>query len=166
MKYTYLSATTKIAFWLINFILIGLIIFFFISLWKVFEKAGKKGWIALIPLYNICTFFEISWGNGIYSLAFLTVFIPKIGYTIFAIVLIVSWVKLAKAFGKDGAFAVGLILLTIIFFPILAFSDDAYVGVLKKIENKNSTNGYCRNCGTPLAEDAEFCHNCGTPKQN
>ena len=31
--------------------------------WKVFEKAGKPGWIALIPFYNNWTLFEISGVN-------------------------------------------------------------------------------------------------------
>lgn len=38
-------------------------------------------------------------------------------------------IKLAKAFNKDGAFAVGLIFLNIIFLAILAFGKARYSGV-------------------------------------
>ena len=42
---------------------------------------------------------------------------------------IITMVKLAKAFGKSGGFAVGLIFLSIIFYCILAFGDAQYIGV-------------------------------------
>ena len=48
---------------------------------------------------------------------------------IFLVFSIICLVKLAKAFGKDTGFAVGLIFLPIVFLPILAFSKNAvYVG--------------------------------------
>ena len=31
-----------------------------VSLWKIFKKAGKNGWEAIIPIYNIITLLEIS----------------------------------------------------------------------------------------------------------
>ena len=43
-------------------ILIGLI-FWIINVifqWKVFTKAGKPGWAALIPIYNIVVMFDIA----------------------------------------------------------------------------------------------------------
>ncbi|MBO4390707.1 MAG: hypothetical protein J5825_07610, partial [Lachnospiraceae bacterium] len=39
-----------------------------ISFWKIFEKAGKPGWAALIPYYNGYVQAEICFGNGIYFL--------------------------------------------------------------------------------------------------
>jgi uncharacterized protein DUF5684 len=44
------------------------------------------------------------------------------------VLFIIVAVDLAKSFGKGGGFAVGLILLPIIFFPILAFGSAAYTG--------------------------------------
>ena len=38
------------------------------------------------------------------------------------------YVKLAKALGHGGGFAVGLIFVSIIFLPILAFEDNVYYG--------------------------------------
>ena len=44
------------------------------------------------------------------------------------VVLIMLYVKMARSFGKSGGFAVGLIFLSIIFIPILAFGSDDYIG--------------------------------------
>ena len=96
-----------------------------IAMWKVFEKAGEPGWAALIPFYNAYVLFKITWGNG---WKFLLMLIPIANI----VILIITMVKLAKAFGKDGGFAVGLILLSIIFMCILAFGKAEYQGVPEK----------------------------------
>ena len=93
-----------------------------VAMWKIFEKAGEPGWAAIIPFYNIYVLFEITWGNG---WKFLFLLIP-IANIVFAII---TMVKLAKAFGKSGGFAVGLIFLSIIFYCILAFDKSEYLGV-------------------------------------
>jgi len=44
-----------------NPIFIILILLFYITCWwKIFEKAGKKGWLTLIPIVNVFYFFKIS----------------------------------------------------------------------------------------------------------
>ncbi len=93
-----------------------------IAQWKIFAKAGKPGWAAIIPFYNLYVLFEITWGNGI---LFLLMLIPFVNF----IILIITMVKLAKAFGKSGGFAAGLIFLSFIFMLILAFGKDQYIGV-------------------------------------
>ena len=93
-----------------------------IAMWKIFEKAGEPGWAAIIPFYNLYVLFKITWGNG---WKFLFLLIP-IANVVFAII---TMVKLAKAFGKSGGFAVGLIFLSIIFYCILAFDSSTYIGV-------------------------------------
>ena len=47
-----------------TFMLVGIcaIVFYIlliIACWKIFEKAGEKGWKAIIPIYNIYTMFKI-----------------------------------------------------------------------------------------------------------
>ena len=93
-----------------------------IAYWKIFEKAGEKGWKALIPFYDLYILFKITWGNG---WKFLLLLIP------FAIIVfvILTQVKLGKAFRKSGGFIVGLILVSIVFELILAFNKDEYAGV-------------------------------------
>ena len=92
-----------------------------IAMWKIFQKAGEEGWKAIIPFYNLYTFVKIIDGNGIKFLLFL---IPIVNL-IYAIILDV---RLAKAFGKSGGFAVGLIFLGPIFELILAFDSSEYQG--------------------------------------
>ena len=89
---------------------------------KIYAKAGQPGWGALIPIYNVYLLFKITWGNGWY---FLLTLIPIAN----VVIAILTQVKLAKVFGKDGGFAVGLIFLSFIFLPILAFDKSEYVGV-------------------------------------
>ncbi len=93
-----------------------------VAMWKIFVKAGEPGWAAIIPLYNLYVLFKITWGSG---WKFLLMLIPIANF----VILIITMVKLAKAFGKGGGFAVGLIFLSVIFYCILAFGDAQYVGV-------------------------------------
>ena len=93
-----------------------------VAMWMIFKKAGKPGWAAIVPFYNIYVEYEITWGSG---WRFLLLLIP-----IYNIILAIqTQVKLAKAFGKSGGFAVGLIFLPYVFNPILAFDGSTYLGV-------------------------------------
>jgi hypothetical protein len=93
-----------------------------IGMWKIFVKAGKPGWAAIVPFYNMYILFEITWGEGIKFL-FLLIPIANIYF------IIVTYIKLAKAFGKTGGFAAGLVLLAPVFVNILGFGPDRYLGI-------------------------------------
>jgi len=94
-----------------------------VSLWFLFVKAGEEGWAAIVPFYNTYVLFKITWGNG---WKFLLLLIPIANI----VIMIMTYVKLAKAFGKGGGWACGLIFLGFIFLPIMAFSKDiVYVGI-------------------------------------
>lgn len=92
-----------------------------IAMWKVFDKAGKPGWAAIIPFYNTYILFEVAGMNG---WMFLLMLIPIVN----VIILIMMYINLAKAFGKSGGFAVGLIFLNFIFMLILGFGSAKYIG--------------------------------------
>lgn len=96
-------------------------IFAIVCMWKIFVKAGKPGWGAIIPFYNTYLLFDIAWGNG---WLFLLCLVPFVNF----VVLIIMLVKLAQAFGKGIGFAVGLFFLSIIFLAILAFDSSTYQG--------------------------------------
>ena len=83
-----------------------------IALAKVFKKAGRPGWAVIVPIYNLYVLFDIAWGKGI---MFLLMLIPVVNF----VIMIMLYVKLAKAFGKSGGFAAGLIFLNLIFVCIL-----------------------------------------------
>ncbi|WP_370325116.1 DUF5684 domain-containing protein [Euzebya sp.] len=107
----------------IVFLLFYLAIFvlFIAAGWKLLTKAGEPGWKVLIPIYNYWTFAEISGRPGWWALLFL---IPIVNIVIGVILAM----DLAKSFGKDPAFGIGIAFLSIIFIPILAFGDSRYVG--------------------------------------
>ena len=96
-------------------------VFLIICQWKIYTKAGKPGWACLIPIYNIVVLLEIV-KKPIWWL--LLMLIPVVNVVIAILIMI----ELAKVFGKDGGFTVGLILLPYIFYPILAFGDAQYIG--------------------------------------
>jgi hypothetical protein len=102
-------------------------VFYIFCLWKVFVKAGKPGWAAIIPLYNLWILFEISGKPGWWSLFVFLAFIPFVGWIAIAVLEIIAMIELAKRFGKDTVFGVVLLwLFSFIGFPILAFGGAKY----------------------------------------
>lgn len=96
-----------------------------VAMWKVFVKAGKPGWAAIIPIYNVIVLLDIVGRPWWWIFLFL---IPLVNI-IFAIIIAID---MAKAFGKGTAFGViGLFLFSAIGYLILGFSDAKYVGVKK-----------------------------------
>ncbi len=89
------------------------------GMWKVFEKAGYPGWAAIIPIYNVYILLKIADKPAWWLILF---FIPIINIVIAVIVSI----AVARAFGKEGIFGVGLFLFPFIFYPILGFGDAQY----------------------------------------
>lgn len=117
-------------------ILLALVIFLIGAMWKIYTKAGEEGWACLIPFYSfyvLCKFCGVkNWW---------LIFIPFANIYI----AIVAIFALAKSFGKDVGFGVGLLLLGIIFYPILGYGDSVYVGPngvpLQKSDDLLSTVG-------------------------
>ncbi len=106
----------------------GLMIY---SLWRIFEKAGEEGWKAIIPIYNNWTLYEISGRPGWWALVGLAAIIPIVGLLAIPAVIvlhILAMIDLSKKFKTGDGFVVGLILLPIVFYPILAFGDYHYHG--------------------------------------
>ncbi len=90
--------------------------------WKVFTKAGKPGWAAIVPIYNIVVLLEIAGKPLWWIVLFL---IPVVNIVMGIIVSI----AVARNFGKSDAFGIGLGLLGPIFYPILGFGSAEYQGV-------------------------------------
>ena len=107
-------------------ILLVIAILQIIAMWKIFTKAGEKGWKSIIPIYNLVTLFKISGLSPWLVLVYLLGFIPFVGAIASIILTIYQANSLAKAFGKGTGFTVGLILLSPIFYMILAFGDATY----------------------------------------
>ena len=92
-----------------------------VALWRVFQKAGKEGWAAIIPIYNYIVLLDIVGKPGWWVIL---LFIPFVNL----IISIIIALELARSFGKGVGFGIGLILLAPIFFLILAFGDAEYIG--------------------------------------
>lgn len=103
-----------------------------IAMWKIFTKAGKPGWAAIIPVYNMVVLYQIVGLNPLLLLILIGSIIPFVNFLVviaFFVLNIISSIKLSKVFGKGTGFAVGLIFLPFIFQLILAFDKSEYVGV-------------------------------------
>ncbi len=103
------------------FIYFAVLIFFAFCMWRIFEKAGKPGWAAIIPIYNFIVLLEIV-GKPAWWVILLI--IPFVNLIIIIIVLNLF----SKSFGKDIGMTLLLIFLSFIAIPILAFGDARYVG--------------------------------------
>jgi Family of unknown function (DUF5684) len=91
------------------------------AMWKVFSKAGQPGWACLIPIYNIYILCKIAGRPGWWLLLML---IPLVNF----IIAIILCIDIAKSFGKGVGFALGMVFLGFIFWPILGFGSAQYQG--------------------------------------
>ena len=101
------------------FIQLAIVVFYIVTMWKIFAKAGKPGWACLIPIYNFFVMLDIA---GKPAWWFLLLLSPFVNIVVGILVL----ASLAANFGKGGGFVAGLIFLPIIFYPILAFGSAQY----------------------------------------
>ena len=89
--------------WFIFFLAVQLI--HFGGSWKLYKKAGRKSWEALIPVYNAVVLMEIirrpKWWVVL-------LFIPIINLMIFPVV----WVETLRSFGKNSSLDTALGILT------------------------------------------------------
>ena len=102
-------------------IYLALIVLMVASMWIVFRKAGQPGWAAIIPIYNVIVLLQVA-GKPIWWI--ILSFIPIAN----VVVSILLCIGVSQNFGKGGGFAIGLFLLPIIFYPILAFGSAQYGG--------------------------------------
>lgn len=101
---------------IVSVVYFAIILLMIVSMWRIFDKAGKPGWASIIPIYNLIVLLEIVdkplWW-------FVLMLIPIVNIVITLLVLI----ALAERFDKGAGFGVGMFFLPFIFLPILAFTD-------------------------------------------
>jgi uncharacterized membrane protein YhaH (DUF805 family) len=100
---------------------LAILVFLIAAMWKVFTKAGKAGWLVLIPIVNIYQLLKIAGRPGWWLILFL---IPLVNL----IISILVSMDIAKSFGKGAGFGLGLAFLSPIFYPILGFGSATYKG--------------------------------------
>jgi len=90
-----------------------------IGAWLVFVKAGRPGWASIIPIYNEFLLLRIT-GLPLWWIVFC--FIP---YANFIPAVMVPF-RLARTFGRDWFFGLGILLFPFIFLPVLGFGPAVY----------------------------------------
>lgn len=164
-------------------LVIGYLVLYIVSMWKLFKKAGKQGWEAIVPYYNTYVLIEIAGLNwwyfliamagpilsiiGLGSLSFITLIA---GY---AVNFFVFW-NLAKKMHKNTVSTAILgTLFSGIMVPIMGLSKDyqydnsAVVspnGPIGDDTNTNTSNEpekFCLGCGKKLKTSSLFCEYCG-----
>lgn len=108
----------------IGILYLAIMVAFVVSLFKVFAKAGKPGWAAFVPIYNVITLLDIA-GKPVWW--FILLGVPVVNF----IILFLVTGAIAKQFGKSAGFGIGLLLLPFVFYPMLAFGDAKYEGAPK-----------------------------------
>jgi len=121
------------------------------SAWVAFSKARRPGWASIVPVYNVIVFLDIAgkpwwWVLIIFVAPFALYFL---GFLLFMILLsfmvamifyglglvasvgglvlsIMAAITFAKNYGFGIGFAIGLVLLPMVFLPYLAFGDAEY----------------------------------------
>ncbi|MBC9796063.1 signal peptidase I [Sinomicrobium weinanense] len=90
--------------WFIFFLVLQLV--HFAGTWKLYQKAGRKAWEALVPVYNAVILMKII--NRPWWWIIL-LFIPIVNLIMFPVV----WVETARSFGKNSATDTWLTVLTL-----------------------------------------------------
>ncbi|HUC79230.1 MAG TPA: DUF5684 domain-containing protein [Candidatus Saccharimonadales bacterium] len=131
------------------FTIILLILIFLLmlaSFWKTLEKAGKPGWITLVPFYNLWTLSEIGslpgwWGLFIiFSYDWLdskeTLYVRI--FSFFCFIFYVQIIQgVSRNFKKKSIFSIVLALLPFIGYPILGFGQSKYKVASRDKSKKN-----------------------------
>ena len=175
-------------------LIIAIVVIEIIASCKFFQKCGKNGWEAIIPIYNSWIKVEIAGLNWWWFLFLIFSFLVSVGdndsYKVFVGIVplfgnFVCNYNLAKKFHQDTGFAILMTLFSWVMIPIMAFSekyqydrsvivskngifnDEANVSNTSNTSTNNSSNynnSYCIKCGTKLSNDDKFCPNCGKEK--
>lgn len=163
-------------------LIIAYLVLYTIGMWKLFKKAGKHGWEAIIPYYSTYVLIQIAGLNwwyflitligpiitliGLDNLSFLTTIA---GYVIN---FFVFW-NLAKKMHKPtvstailGTIFSEIMILILGFSKEYQYDDSVAVSPNGPIGDDNNTSSneperFCLGCGKKLKPNTLFCENCG-----
>jgi signal peptidase I len=106
----------------------------FLGTWKLYQKAGRKPWEALVPIYNAVVLMRIinrpRWWV-------LLLFIPVVNLIMFPVV----WVETLRSFGKNSTMdtILGIVTLGFYIYYINYFEDVQYVGSERDLKPRTQT---------------------------
>jgi hypothetical protein len=108
----------------VGFVMIIYIVLFvaiFAGMWKTFQKAGKPGWAAIVPIYNCIVMLEIA-GKPLWWI--ILMFIPLVNL----VIAIIVYHQISLAFRQGVGTTLLLLLLPFIGWPMLGFGNAQYQG--------------------------------------
>ena len=142
-------------------IAIPIVVILIVGQYKVYKKAGKRGWEAIIPFYSTWVYVEIAglnwWWFLITCASTIVTFIGgRSGLNGIASLaslfgMFVCNYNVAKKFNKDTTFAVLMTIFPVIMFPLMGFSKDYQFDDSVKVSNNgpfNTTSGNTNNTET------------------
>lgn len=162
------------AFGALTFCIMGVVFILAIAtiagMWKMFAKAGRPGWAAIVPFYGDMIRNEISgvpvvWTYYTWIALALNMFtggLAGIGPLLILVVYFFTYGPLLKAYGRENS--TGSVLFALFFpyivFPQIGFGANAYLGpqadavaalpTLPWIDNTATTNSSAPSVGTPI----------------
>jgi len=115
--------STVLMMWSAMYGVISFILFMTVASWVLYVKANQPGWTIFIPIYNLYVLHKIAGKPG-WWLIFWFVPFPLVSL----IIAVIIFLPIAENFGKGVGYGLGLIFLSPIFLPMLAFGDAEYEG--------------------------------------
>ncbi|MFA5556591.1 MAG: signal peptidase I [Flavobacteriaceae bacterium] len=112
--------------WIIFFLIIQVV--HFLGTWKLYQKAGRKPWEALIPIYNGIVLMQIINRPKWYVIL---LFVPIVNLLMFPVL----WVETIRSFGKNKTLDTWLVLLTLGFY--IYYLNYAEIDRLTYIEDRS-----------------------------
>ncbi len=130
----------------IGLIVLAVAVFMIVTFCIFFKKCGKPAWAAIIPYYSTWVENEIAGCHWVVFAASIAGTVISLlfnanpfGTFLLSLVSIFAGVcvcyNISKKFNKGVGFCVGLVLLPVVFFPILAFSKTAVYDKNVKVKN-------------------------------
>ena len=140
---------------LAGLLVLGLYLLAVIGMWRIFKKAGKAGWLSLIPLVNIYILYKIAWKGGAFWKVFLlglaagvleaaakdaaeggmaatVLLLLSLAAGIWAVIVELKMnLRLAKSFSYGALVGLIIFFLPYIGTLVLGFGNNRYVGPIR-----------------------------------
>jgi hypothetical protein len=94
-------------------------LFLLVAMGKVFAKAGHSAWAAVVPIYSAIVLLQVANKPAWWVLLLA---IPGVNLAIAVVVAL----AIARSFGRGTGFAIGLVVLPWVFYPVLGFGRAEY----------------------------------------
>lgn len=163
-------------------VIFTILIFYIVGLWNLFKKAGRSGWEAIIPFYNVWVLADISevawWYPLIIILSCFGFFDDSDLGTLLSIASLIAYFfvyyNLSKKLHKETGFAILMTCFPIVMIPIVglsssicfdkdvAVSENGPIGDNAKCFSYNDTSD-SRYTDTDSHIEHRYCQYCGKP---